>query len=58
VHGIGIDLLEIARLERALERRPRLAGRLYAAGELNYAGGRACPAQHLAVEPGDLPNAG
>jgi len=49
VHGVGIDLLEIARLERALERRPRLAGRLYAAGELSYAGGRARPTQHLAA---------
>ena len=32
--GIGIDLLEIGRLERALERRPRLAERLFTDGEL------------------------
>ena len=46
---IGIDLLEIERLERALERRPRLAGRLFTDAELAYARGRARPAQHLAA---------
>ena len=30
--GVGIDLLEIDRLERALERRPRLAERAEALG--------------------------
>ena len=47
--GIGIDLLEIARLERALERRPRLAERLFTDGERAYAAGRARPGQHLAA---------
>lgn len=47
--GIGIDLLEIARLERALERRPRLALRLFTEGERAYAAARARPAQHLAA---------
>src|ERR1700759_1307865 len=46
---IGIDLLEIDRLERALERRPRLAERLFTAGEREYAAGRARPGQHLAA---------
>ena len=32
--GIGIDLIEIERVERALERRPRLAERLFTRGEL------------------------
>jgi holo-[acyl-carrier protein] synthase len=41
MNGIGIDLLEIERLERALERRPRLAERLFTAGEREYASGRA-----------------
>ena len=27
--GVGIDLLDVARFERALERRPRLAERLF-----------------------------
>jgi holo-[acyl-carrier protein] synthase len=47
--GIGIDLLEIERLERALARRPRLAERLFTDGERAYAAGRARPAMHLAA---------
>jgi holo-[acyl-carrier protein] synthase len=47
--GAGIDLLEIDRLERALERRPRLADRLFTPRELDYARARARPAQHLAA---------
>ena len=47
--GIGIDLLEIERLERALERRPRLAERLFTEGVRAYAAERARPAQHLAA---------
>ncbi len=47
--GVGIDLLEIERLERALERRPRLAERLFTEGERAYAAGRARPGQHLAA---------
>jgi holo-[acyl-carrier protein] synthase len=49
VRGVGIDQLEIERLERALERRPRLAERLFTAGERAYAERRARPAQHLAA---------
>ena len=47
--GAGIDLLEIERLERALERHPRLADRLFTDAERAYAAGRARPAQHLAA---------
>src|SRR5687768_7593808 len=47
--GVGIDLLEIDRLERALERRPRLAQRLFTDGERAYAATRAWPAMHLAA---------
>ena len=47
--GIGIDLLEIERLERALERRPRLALRLFTDAEREYAQARARPGQHLAA---------
>jgi len=49
VTGIGIDLLEIERLERALVRRPRLAERLFTAAELEYAAAHARPVQHLAA---------
>ncbi len=47
--GVGIDLLEIERLERALERRPRLAQRVFTAGERAYARARVRPARHLAA---------
>ena len=47
--GAGIDLLEIERLEQALERRPALAERLFTAGEREYAAARARPGQHLAA---------
>jgi holo-[acyl-carrier protein] synthase len=47
--GVGIDLLDIERLERALERRPRLAQRLFTEAERAYAATRARPGQHLAA---------
>jgi holo-[acyl-carrier protein] synthase len=47
--GVGIDLLEIARLERAIERRPNLAKRLFTERERAYAAGKARPGQHLAA---------
>ena len=46
---VGLDLLEIERLEAALDRRPRLAGRLFTEGERAYAARRARPGQHLAA---------
>ena len=47
--GIGIDLLEIERLERALERYPRLEARLFTDGERAYAAARRRPGCHLAA---------
>ena len=47
--SVGIDLLEIDRMERALERRPKLAERLFTAAEREYAAARARPGQHLAA---------
>ena len=47
--GVGIDLLEIDRMERALARRPGLAARLFTESERAAAGERARPAQHLAA---------
>ena len=46
---VGIDLLEIERLERALERRPRLAQRLFSDDELAYAARHGRPGRHLAA---------
>jgi holo-[acyl-carrier protein] synthase len=47
--GVGIDLLEVERLERALQRRPRLAERLFSDAEREYASTRARPVMHLAA---------
>src|SRR4051812_44813094 len=47
--GVGIDLLEIGRLERALERRPHLATRLFTDGERARAAGSRRPAVQLAA---------
>ena len=47
--GVGIDLVDIARLERALEDRPRLAERLFTQAEREYAAAKAAPVRHLAA---------
>lgn len=47
--ALGIDLIEIDRIERAIARRPRLADRLFRPGELAYARARSRPARHLAA---------
>jgi holo-[acyl-carrier protein] synthase len=47
--GVGLDLLEIERLENALARRPRLEQRLFTDAERAYAAARARPGQHLAA---------
>jgi holo-[acyl-carrier protein] synthase len=48
--GIGIDAVDIARIERMVgERGDRLAKRLLTDGELEYCLARAVPAQHMAV---------
>jgi holo-[acyl-carrier protein] synthase len=47
--GVGIDLLDVGRFERVLERRPRLAERVFTEAERDYAATRARPAMHLAA---------
>jgi holo-[acyl-carrier protein] synthase len=49
VAAVGLDLLDVQRFERALERRPRLAERLFTDGERDYAAARARPGMHLAA---------
>ena len=49
MEGVGIDLLEIERLERAIARTPRLAERIFTDGERAYAASRARPGLHLAA---------
>ena len=51
--GVGIDLLEIERLERALERQPRLAERLFTDAERAYAASEGAPAS--TSRPGSAP---
>ncbi len=46
---VGLDLLEIDRLERALARRPGLEARLFTRAERAYAAATGRPAQHLAA---------
>jgi holo-[acyl-carrier protein] synthase len=46
---IGLDLLEIERLERALARRPGLGERLFTDAERAYAATSVRPARHLAA---------
>ncbi len=48
VVGVGTDVVDIARFEAILERRPDLAARLFSAVELDYASGLARPAPTLA----------
>ncbi|MTD47071.1 holo-ACP synthase [Conexibacter sp. W3-3-2] len=47
--GVGIDLVEITRVEEALQRRPGLAQRLFTEAELAYADGTGRPGEHLAA---------
>lgn len=47
--GVGIDLIEIDRVERALDRRPALRERLFSPAELEACSARARPGRHLAA---------
>ena len=49
VRGVGIDAVDIARLRRALDRRPRLAERVFTEAERAYASGATDPGPRLAA---------
>jgi holo-[acyl-carrier protein] synthase len=49
VIGIGVDLVEVDRMRRALERTPRLAERLFTPAERTYAEERKDPTERYAV---------
>lgn len=49
VTSLGIDIIEIDRIRRALERWPRMATRLFTERERAYCDGRGDPAQHYAA---------
>ncbi|MDR3136360.1 MAG: holo-ACP synthase [Coriobacteriales bacterium] len=47
--GLGVDLIEINRIERAIERTPRLLTRVFSGGERAYARNKSRPATHYAL---------
>jgi holo-[acyl-carrier protein] synthase len=47
--GLGVDIIEIARMERALKRTPRMRERIFSEGERAYAQAKARPAVHFAL---------
>lgn len=46
--GVGVDIVEIARMERILERTPSFARRVFTEEERTYCDGAARPAAHYA----------
>jgi holo-[acyl-carrier protein] synthase len=49
VAGLGVDIIEIERMERALARTPRMRERLFSETERAYAQSKARPAVHFAL---------
>ena len=47
--GIGIDIIEVSRVQRAVERNPRFVDRVFTPGEIAYAEGKKSRFQHLAA---------
>ena len=47
--GVGLDVLEVARLERALARTPRLEARVFTVAEVTHCAGRVDRLQALAA---------
>lgn len=48
IAGIGVDIVDVARVSAALRRTPALASRLFAESELGSVTGRAAPGASLA----------
>jgi holo-[acyl-carrier protein] synthase len=46
--GLGVDICEIARMERALERHPTFRRRVFTPEEIAYCDGKARPAESFA----------
>jgi holo-[acyl-carrier protein] synthase len=49
VAGLGVDIIEIERMEQALKRTPRMRKRLFSEKEQKYAQSKARPAVHFAL---------
>jgi len=49
IHGIGVDIIEIARFQRLLDHDPRFVERIFSSEEISYCHNRFKPAQHYAA---------
>lgn len=49
IHGLGVDIVEIARMRRALERHPRMRERCFSESERAYCDARNRPEIHYAL---------
>lgn len=50
IYAVGTDLVEVARIERIMERwRERFVRRVYSAEEIRYCRAKGSPAQHFAA---------
>ena len=49
IKGTGIDIVEIDRFKKAIEKRPNLVERLFTESEINYCSARNKPYFHYAV---------
>lgn len=47
--GIGIDLIEVARVQKAIERNPRFVDRVFTEREIQYSEGKKSRFEHLAA---------
>jgi holo-[acyl-carrier protein] synthase len=48
IAGLGVDICEIARMERALARHPTMRARVFTPEEITYCDGKARPAESFA----------
>jgi len=47
--GVGIDIIEVARIQRAVEKNPRFCDRVFTEREVRYCEGKKNRFQHLAA---------
>jgi holo-[acyl-carrier protein] synthase len=47
--GLGIDMIEVARIQRAVERNPRFCDKIFTPVEIAYSEGKASRFKHLAA---------
>jgi holo-[acyl-carrier protein] synthase len=47
--GLGIDIIEVARVRKAIERNPRFVDKVFSPAEIAYAEGKKSRFQHLAA---------